>query len=65
MNQVMVEKALDACLLTDEEMKGKPSDWKESFLDTFPTFVDNAETDEDSDREDGEVSSDEESMIPE
>lgn len=35
MDQAAVERALDACLLTDAELEGMPGEWAEAFVDPF------------------------------
>jgi G3E family GTPase len=57
MDQAAVEKALDACLLTDMELESMPWEWAETFLDPFfPSG-----TGEESGHEDGDSGSEYES----
>uniref|UniRef100_A0A7S3Z0U6 CobW C-terminal domain-containing protein n=2 Tax=Lotharella globosa TaxID=91324 RepID=A0A7S3Z0U6_9EUKA len=45
LNQKEIEKTLDTCLLTPEELKLGPKGWEE-FDDPFPKFEDDDEEDE-------------------
>ncbi|GAB5037263.1 cobalamin synthesis protein p47k [Nannochloropsis oceanica] len=60
MDQAVVEKALDACLLTDKELVRMPWEWAETFVDPFFPSGTGEESGHEDDESSSEYESDEE-----